>query len=59
LIAQFYFPFIYFYFKKSVSVEQWKQQFLMWTTLKDSQISRFTSASKENVKYINSISKKK
>lgn len=31
----------------SVSVDQWKQQFHLWTNLQDSQVSKFTSECKE------------
>lgn len=31
----------------SVSVEQWKSQFKMWSTIDDSQICRFTSDAKD------------
>ncbi|GMH32450.1 hypothetical protein BSKO_00284 [Bryopsis sp. KO-2023] len=31
----------------SVSVDQWRHQFKMWTTLQDNQVSRFTSDQKE------------
>ena len=31
----------------SVSVEQWYQQFLMWTTIPKERITRFTASSKE------------
>lgn len=31
----------------SVSVDQWKHQFHLWTTLQDHQVSKFTSESKE------------
>jgi len=32
----------------SVSVDQWKHQFQLWTNLQDHQVSRFTSESKEH-----------
>lgn len=31
----------------SVSVDQWKHQFKLWTNLQDHQIARFTSINKE------------
>lgn len=39
-------------FFKSVSVMQWKQQFMTWSNIKESQIAVFTSDMKEKVKLI-------
>ena len=53
--ADFFFFFFFFlrlFSFRRVSVDQWKQQFLMWTTLQDTQVSKFTSADKENVGFL-------
>eukprot|EP01130_Rhizamoeba_saxonica_P007011 TRINITY_DN2810_c0_g1_i3.p2 TRINITY_DN2810_c0_g1~~TRINITY_DN2810_c0_g1_i3.p2 ORF type:complete len:638 (-),score=114.46 TRINITY_DN2810_c0_g1_i3:2741-4654(-) len=34
----------------SVAVEQWKMQFLLWTTIRDSEITAFTSSSRSKYK---------
>src|SRR5689334_15763869 len=42
-------------FSRSVSVEQWKYQFKLWSTIDDKSISKFTSDQKEIVRthYVN------
>eukprot|EP00798_Chlamydomonas_sp_ICE-L_P006586 gene6586-3238_t len=39
----------------SVSVDQWKHQFQLWTNLQDHQVSRFTSGSKEHFSGLSGI----
>ena len=34
----------------SVSVDQWKYQFMLWTNLQDHQVTRFTSEAKEEIR---------